>query len=161
MSVKTTSLYGRLFLAAIIATVMLFSSACGSTRTAVDNKKHVEASLMKAYNEWLGTPYRLGGSTKSGTDCSGFVRDVFETEFGMTLPRTTGEQMTMGRKIKKQELQIGDLVFFRTGRRVMHVGIYIGSNRFLHASTSNGIMFSNMNEDYWRNNYIESRRIFV
>jgi cell wall-associated NlpC family hydrolase len=69
--------------------------------------------------------------------------------------------MKLGRKIKKQELQTGDLVFFRTGRRTMHVGIYMGQNKFLHASTSNGIIISNMDEDYWRGNYVESRRIFV
>jgi murein DD-endopeptidase / murein LD-carboxypeptidase len=161
MSLKTTRTYGSLFKASLFVIVMIIASACGSSRTVVDNKKHVEASLMKAYTEWYGTPYRLGGSTKSGTDCSGFVRAIFETEFATTLPRTTGEQMKLGRKIKKHELQTGDLVFFRTGRRTMHVGIYMGQNRFLHASTSNGIMFSNMTEDYWRNNYVESRRIFV
>jgi lipoprotein Spr len=150
----------RLFRLSLLALVVVYISACGSTRTAVDNKKNVEAGLMKAYSEWYGTPYRLGGNTGKGIDCSGLVQTVYSNEFSVQLPRTTGEQMREGRKIKKTELQTGDLVFFKTGRRTMHVGIYMGSNRFLHASTSNGVMISGMTEDYWKRNYIEARRLF-
>jgi lipoprotein Spr len=143
-----------------MALVMVYVSACGSTRTAVDNKKNVEAGLMKAYSEWYGTPYRLGGTTPNGVDCSGLVQNIYTNEFSVELPRTTGEQMREGRKIKKTELQTGDLVFFKTGRRTMHVGIYMGSNRFLHSSTSNGVMISGLTEDYWKKRYVESRRVF-
>jgi len=152
--------WSHVFRLSLLALVIVYVSACGSTRTAVDNKKNVEAGLMKAYSEWYGTPYRLGGTTEKGIDCSGLVQTVYSNEFSVALPRTTGEQKREGRKISKSELQTGDLVFFKTGRRTMHVGIYMGSNRFLHASTSNGVMISGITEDYWKRNYIEARRVF-
>jgi cell wall-associated NlpC family hydrolase len=144
----------------LIALVMVWVTACGSTRTAVDNKKNVEAGLMKAYAEWNGTPYRLGGTTPSGVDCSGLVQNIYTAEFNVQIPRSTGEQIKEGRKIRKSELQTGDLVFFKTGRRTMHVGIYMGSNRFLHSSTSNGVMISGLQENYWDKKFIEARRVF-
>lgn len=135
-------------------------SACGSTKTAVDNKKNVEAGLMKAYAEWNGTPYRLGGNSLKGIDCSGLVMTIYSEEFNIDLPRSTSGQIKEGRKIKPAELKTGDLVFFRTGRRTMHVGIYMGTNKFLHASTSSGVMISGMDETYWKTRYVESRRLF-
>ena len=144
----------------LMVLLVLWVSACGSTRTAVDNKKNVEASLMKAYAEWNGTPYRLGGNTAKGIDCSGLVKTIYKSEFGLDLPRSTGDQIREGRKIKSKELQTGDLVFFKTGRRSMHVGIYMGGNRFLHASTSSGVMISGLQEQYWKTRYLEARRLF-
>lgn len=160
MQPTNQSNWSRVFRLSLLALVMVYASACGSTRTGLDNKKNVEAGLMKAYAEWKGTPYRLGGMSKKGIDCSAFAKTVYSNEFSVSLPRTTGEQKREGRKIKKSELQIGDLVFFKTGRRTLHVGIYMGSKRFLHASTTNGVMISGINEDYWVRNYIEARRVF-
>ena len=95
--------------------------------------------LAQVYNKWAGTPYRMGGTTKRGIDCSAFVQIAFLDAYGIELPRTTSEQHYLGRQIQKHELRIGDLVFFR---RNHHVGVYIGNNQFMHASSSQGVIIS-------------------
>ena len=89
--------------------------------------------FIKVATGFIGAPYRLGGSTVRGIDCSAYVRKMYEF-FDVTLPRTAREQSTVGVTIKKEELEEGDLVFFRTRKPIGHVGIYIGNNEFIHAS---------------------------
>lgn len=89
--------------------------------------------FVKVATGFLGAPYRFGGSTLRGIDCSAYVRKMYEF-FDVTLPRTAREQSTVGVTIEKEELEEGDLVFFRTRRPIGHVGIYIGNNEFVHAS---------------------------
>ncbi|WP_289465655.1 NlpC/P60 family protein, partial [Klebsiella pneumoniae] len=90
----------------------------------------------------------LGGSTKKGIDCSAFVQRTFREQFGLELPRSTSEQQDTGKSVSRSKLRTGDLVLFRAGSTGRHVGIYIGNNQFVHASTSSGVMISNMNEPY-------------
>ncbi|MGH1933943.1 NlpC/P60 family protein, partial [Acinetobacter baumannii] len=90
------------------------------------------------YADWKGVRYRLGGSTKKGIDCSGFVQRTFREQFGLELPRSTYEQQEMGKSVSRSNLRTGDLVQFRAGSTGRHVGIYIGNNQFVHASTSSG-----------------------
>lgn len=108
----------------------------------------------------LGTPYLWGGSTPDGFDCSGFVQYVMK-QSGITLPRTTLEQVTVGTAISKSALQPGDLVFlqntYRTG--VSHVGIYIGDGKMIHASSSKGVTISDLSSSYYTKHYHSSRRI--
>ncbi len=115
--------------------------------------------LRKEYAYWRGTPYRLGGNSKKGIDCSGFVQNVFNDSFNVKLPRTTATQVKEGFLVYKNQLQVGDLVFFKTGWRTRHVGIYIGDDKFIHASTSKGVMTSSLNNVYWKKKYWQSRRI--
>ncbi|STL90306.1 lipoprotein [Escherichia coli] len=103
--------------------------------------------------------YRLGGSTKKGIDCSGFVQRTFREQFGLELPRSTYEQQEMGKSVSRSNLRTGDLVLFRAGSTGRHVGIYIGNNQFVHASTSSGVIISSMNEPYWKKRYNEARRV--
>lgn len=112
--------------------------------------------LAKIYQEWEGTRYRLGGLSKNGIDCSGFTQTAFADAFGIALPRSTNEQRYVGKSIQKSELKHGDLVFFRANR---HVGIYLGNNKFMHASTTSGVMISSLNEAYWSRTYTQSRRV--
>ena len=119
----------------------------------------VKSRLMDQYASWKGVRYRLGGSTKSGIDCSGFVQRTFREQFGLELPRSTYEQQEMGKSVDRTKLRTGDLVLFRAGSTGRHVGIYIGNNQFVHASTSSGVMISSMDEPYWKKRYNEGRRV--
>ena len=117
--------------------------------------------LNKQFLRWRGTPYELGSMDRSGIDCSGFVHVAFRDAFGMKLPRTTETLASKGNKIDKQQLKVGDLVFFKTGRKLKHVGIYVGNQHFIHASTSRGVMKSNLTNPYWRKHYWKSTRLLA
>lgn len=123
----------------------------------------VERILARA-EELIGTPYRSGGSTPRGFDCSGFVNFLFHEEAGIELPRSTRELMAMGKKrVAKDELQPGDIILFnRNGRgRVSHTGIYIGDNQFIHSSShrSGGVRIDSLEERYWRKSYLTAKRV--
>ena len=115
--------------------------------------------LRKEFAYWRGTPYQLGGNSKRGIDCSAFVMNVYKDSFNFKLPRTTETQVNKGYHVYKNQLQIGDLVFFKTGWRTRHVGIYMGNNEFMHASTSKGVITSNLDNVYWKSKYWQARRI--
>lgn len=119
----------------------------------------VKSRIMDQYADWKGVRYRLGGSTKKGIDCSGFVQRTFREQFGLELPRSTYEQQEMGKSVSRSNLRTGDLVLFRAGSTGRHVGIYIGNNQFVHASTSSGVIISSMNEPYWKKRYNEARQV--
>ncbi|MEM8498409.1 MAG: NlpC/P60 family protein [Pseudomonadota bacterium] len=119
----------------------------------------VESALYAQLAEWRGTPYRLGGNSRRGIDCSGFVQNTFQRQFDSALPRTTELQVREGKKISKSQLRTGDLVFFRTGRGVRHVGIYLNDGQFIHASKSAGVTQSDMNSSYWAPRFWQARRL--
>ncbi len=117
-------------------------------------------TLLEAVDEWYGVRYRVGGTTKSGMDCSGFTVAVYAAAYGMTLPRVSRDQYHMSRKISTTELKEGDLVFFNTnGRGVSHVGVYLGNNKFIHASVSRGVMVSDLFETYYLRRFVGAGRI--
>ncbi len=136
----------------------LLLSACGSSHNTRPPSQITHA-LHAQYNNWKGTPYRLGGLSKKGIDCSGFVYLTFKQHFGITLPRTTKGQVKQGDKIALRKLKSGDLVFFKTGWRSRHVGIYIGNGKFLHASTSKGVIISKLDNVYWKKKYWRAQRV--
>lgn len=115
--------------------------------------------LRKEFFHWKGTPYRLGGDSKRGIDCSALVKNVYRDSFNLTLPRTTETQVKKGYLVYKDQLQVGDLVFFKTGWSTRHVGIYMGNNQFMHASTSKGVITSSLDNVYWKEKYWQARRI--
>ena len=119
----------------------------------------INNNLFDFYNNWEGVRYKMGGTSKNGIDCSGFVQKALKEKFNLTLPRSTGEQARIGKPIKKSELQMGDLVFFKTGR-TNHVGIYIEDGKFMHASTKIGVTISELDSDYFKNSYWKAQRIF-
>lgn len=118
----------------------------------------VTAGLYAQLSRWRGTPYELGGLDTQGVDCSGLTYAVFQDLFGARLPRTTRQQGTIGRAVERDDLAAGDLVFFKTGVRQRHVGIYVEDNMFLHASRSSGVRLSSLDSGYWRQRYWKARR---
>lgn len=117
-------------------------------------------ALLNAVDEWYGVRYRSGGNTKAGVDCSGFTLAVFAAAYGLSIPRVSREQYRVSHKISTTELQEGDLVFFNTtGRGVSHVGVYLGNNKFIHASVSRGVMVSDLFEPYYVKRYVGAGRI--
>ncbi len=115
-------------------------------------------NLFKVIDDWMGTRYKLGGTTKSGIDCSAFMQVVFTALYGITLPRTAKDQYNICRKISRTELKEGDLVFFNTTGGVSHVGMYLQNNKFVHASSS-GVTISDLYDDYWVRRFIGVGRI--
>lgn len=126
----------------------------------VSSLNEVKSSLMQAYRDWQGTPYVLGGESQEGVDCSRLVNIVLDDYFEIDVPTHTKEQLNVGSKIRRRAVRTGDLVFFKTGRKTLHVGIAVNSGEFLHASTSNGVMISKLGKSYWRNRFLAARRIF-
>ncbi|KGD82493.1 putative lipoprotein NlpC [Pantoea sp. PNA 14-12] len=121
----------------------------------------VIAQLNDQLGSWRGTPYRYGGMSRKGVDCSGFVYLTFRDKFDLQLPRSTAAQSDIGTRISKEDLLPGDLVFFRTGsgENGLHVGIYDTDNAFIHASTSQGVIRSSLDNVYWRKVFWQARRI--
>lgn len=115
----------------------------------------LDHKLIEFLENWYGTRYRMGGTDKSGIDCSAFVQSFMAAMYGISLPRTSKEQYDQSDRIKKDDLQEGDLVFFKTQRRkgISHVGIYLRNNKFVHASTSSGVMISDLSETYFSARY--------
>jgi len=116
--------------------------------------------LLESVDEWYGVRYRVGGNTKKGVDCSGFTVAVYAAVYGMMLPRISRDQYRISRKISTTELREGDLVFFNTnGRGVSHVGVYLGNNKFIHASVSRGVMVNDLFENYYLRRFVGAGRI--
>ncbi|MDG3088067.1 NlpC/P60 family protein [Vibrio hannami] len=127
----------------------------GSSLSSNDKTK----GLWTEYQSWKGTPYRFGGTSKSGVDCSAFVQSVFYKAQNKTLPRTTEHQLNSGYEVKYENAKAGDLVFFKTTWKDKHVGIYLGENAFMHASTSRGVIISRLDNPYWSSVFWQIRRI--
>ncbi|WP_413723286.1 bifunctional murein DD-endopeptidase/murein LD-carboxypeptidase [Sodalis sp. RH24] len=121
----------------------------------------VKTKIMDQYAVWKGVRYRLGGSSKRGIDCSAFVQQTFHEQFGLELPRSSSEQQGIGAKIQRTKLRPGDLVVFHAGSTGRHMGIYLGNDQFVHASTTSGVTISSLSETYWNKRYREARRVLT
>lgn len=137
-------------------------------RAAIENAiKHSNTidNILSEAESYLGTPYRFGGTSRSGIDCSAFVLSVFGAAAGMNLPRVAAAQSQEGDSVEKTELQKGDLVFFsHRGSRISHVGIVEevtaeGEVKFIHAATSKGVMVSSLDDNYWGPKFKFAKRI--
>lgn len=115
--------------------------------------------LLEGIDEWYGTRYHMGGTTKQGVDCSAFVCAIYASVFSVTLPRTAKYQYRFSRRISRTELQEGDLLFFNTRGGISHVGIYLQNNKFVHASVALGVTISDMFEPYYLKHFIGAGRI--
>jgi cell wall-associated NlpC family hydrolase len=120
-----------------------------------ENKK-----IIESIDSWLGTPYKYGGMSKSGTDCSGFTKSVYKEACNIDLNRSAADQVKDVILIDKDKLHFGDLIFFKiSGNKVSHVGIYINDSKFVHASTKNGVTISNLNDAYYKKYFYKGGKI--
>ncbi|MGO1243212.1 MAG: C40 family peptidase [Sphingobacterium sp.] len=126
-----------------------YASLLGVSTRALKNK-----DLYNFIDSWAGSPHRMGGNSKSGVDCSGFVNLLYRSVYRKDLPRTSRE---MGKKVKRKylrNLKEGDLVFFSFGgRNIDHVGVYLHNNKFVHVSTRKGVIISDI-KDNWYHKYL-------
>ena len=120
----------------------------------------IQSKIISTSFNYIGTPYCYGGNSEGDCfDCSGFVQTVFTT-IGISLPRTSSEQYQTGKEISLGEAIAGDLIFFQDNRRINHVGIYLGNNEMIHASTSKGVIRQNLNDNYFQSHLAGLRRVF-
>lgn len=118
-----------------------------------------QTPLSEMVNDLRGVGYSWGGTTVKGFDCSGFTLYAFN-QWGVELPHSSKAQADVGEAVSKDELRRGDLVFFNTfGKGVSHVGIYLGNNEFIHASSNNGVTIDNLDESYYAKRYLSARRV--
>lgn len=127
-------------------------------KVAIDASPKKKQAFTEFYSEWKNVKYKMGGTSKSGIDCSGFTQKIFKEKFGVELPRTTLTQVNMGVEVKKSDLKPGDLVFFKTSKTDKHVGVYVGNNNFLHSSIK-GIQYTSLDKPFYKKSYWTSRRI--
>jgi len=130
------------------------SQIMGVALSATSNMK-----LFHFVYDWIGTPYRFGGSSRRGIDCSAFTKELYSQVFNMDIQRSSRDIFSMVSPVRKDDLQEGDLVFFKIhSRRISHVGIYLGNNRFAHAS-SRGVAISSLDDAYYKRYFYRGGRM--
>jgi len=144
----------------LLMTLMIaapLSSEAGSQN--VDSGSYLRSALLQHFDRWEGAPYRYGGNSHYGVDCSGFVHIAFRDALGIEVPRSTELLSHTGYRVSRSNLSAGDILVFRTSRRNLHVGIYVGRGQFIHASKSQGVILSELSNPYWQDTYIKSLRV--
>jgi lipoprotein Spr len=130
------------------------SQIMGVAMSATSNMK-----LFHFVYDWIGTPYRFGGSSRKGIDCSAFTKELYSDVFNMDIQRNSRDIFSMVSPVKRDELKEGDLVFFKIhSRRISHVGIYLGNNRFAHAS-SRGVAINSLDDAYYNRYFYRGGRM--
>ena len=154
------------FLKQAAVVVCLWGSASCFAQEVASAPFEVVHSLLDKAKEYIGSPYRRGGVSPSGFDCSGFVRHVFRA-FGVQLNRSSGTQATQGEKVAPGEIQPGDLLFFRIrGNRIGHVGIYLGGGQFIHAGSRGGpgvrgVKVARLDSSFYARRLVSARRVMA
>lgn len=149
----------------------LFFAGCSFTQGTIQTKKvvrkpltvqptnHLSRVFMSQYKEWRGVKYKYGGNSKKGIDCSAFIQRTFKSKLNIKIPRTTWYQAKVGKQVPKAKAKTGDLVFFRTGRKSRHVGIYLEDGKFLHVSQKKGVIISTLDNVYFKKHFWKVKRV--
>lgn len=133
----------------------VYSNSLGYDIDHINNPR-----LYEQVKQWLGTPYHYSGESKNGIDCSGFVCRVYKDVYERVLSGSSRDIHKLTEKIREDELREGDLVFFKIRKsRVSHVGIYLGQNKFAHASVQRGVIISDLSEEYYQKYFYSAGRI--
>lgn len=147
--------------------ILLLLTSCGGAKKASVKplSKTKTERIIKQAQSFTGTRYKFGGTTSTGMDCSGLIYTAFQKE-NIVLPRVSREMAKRGKPVKKRDIQEGDLLFFKTNKssnRINHVGLVTqvknGEVYFIHATTSKGVLTSNLNENYWSSAFASTRRV--
>jgi lipoprotein Spr len=129
-------------------------------RLSIEREPGDNEALYDAINEWMGTPYRYGGTDKNGVDCSGFVGNIYRQVYGRNLHRVANDMQQDAELVSRSQLREGDVVFFTNSKgRVSHVGIYLKNGLFAHSSTSRGVIISRLDDGYWSKHFYKGGRI--
>lgn len=122
-----------------------------SKKLGVQLEGYEDKKFIETVSSWIGVPYKYAGSTKSGTDCSGFVHAIYKEVYTITLTRSSSEMINEVKKADVSRLQMGDIVFFKiNSKKVSHVGLYLKDNKFIHASTAKEVIVSSLDEAYYK-----------
>lgn len=142
--------------------------SCGSSKRAQQaelKRSNTIQNVVDYSKRYIGTPYKYGGTTSAGMDCSGLIQLSF-MQYGVELPRTSRNMSKTGKKLKLKHVDVGDLVFFKISknrRRINHVGLVVKKTPetidFIHSSSSRGVMISSINNPFWKKNYVKSMRV--
>ncbi len=149
----------------VFLTLLIILGACAarytSSPTLPTSVSKNSSALRQAAEAWVGTPYRYGGNSRQGIDCSGLVYQLYKQVFGLTLPRQANAQRQMGYSVHYPYLKPGDLIFFRfrTEERIEHVGVYLGQNQFVHASTQRGVVIDRLDNPYYQRHIVVIKRL--
>jgi lipoprotein Spr/probable lipoprotein NlpC len=131
-----------------------------STKLGIKLNCSEDRKLIREVSDWIGTPYKYGGSDRNGTDCSGFIMSVYKKVYHIELYRSATDQVKNTDPVAKRDLECGDLVFFKiSGNQVSHVGLYIADNKFVHASSKRGVVVNDLDEDYYKKYYYSAGRV--
>lgn len=125
----------------------------------VDVERITDAPLYNFVQDWTGTRYTMGGSTKNGIDCSAFTSALFLSVYSLAIPRTAREQYNASQRLSKEELNEGDLVFFNTRGGVSHVGVYLNNGYFVHSCSSEGVRINNLSDAYYAKRFLGGGRL--
>ena len=140
--------------------VRLYNLKLMSDQLQIPYDSSYDVNLLFESLEWLGSPYIYGQCSKDGTDCSGFTKSIYNEVFNADLARSSSSIYSQCKSIKKDKLQHGDMVFFKIERSgISHVGVYLGYNYFIHASTQSGVIISSLEEVYYKKYYYSGGRL--
>lgn len=165
----------KIFLFSFCILLLFFFNSCSTSRSIRGSKQEYDyysklydvrlsgnedLRLLKVAEPWLGVKYKLGGTTKAGIDCSALVCEIYRTAYNVNLPRQSKNIRPAVKSISKNSIKFGDLLFFSIkSRDISHLGIYLGENKFLHASTSQGVSVALLNKKYWQTYWVSSGRV--